>query len=244
MLTPGMNSIFLGPQTATQICLASLIWFFIVYKNSDNRFMYKTLIFTAFFILVFSPTLTISLIFIILLLLVGLYKSQKSLIRLSHISLSFILIGILLGYFLTMLYSRYGGIKTIINDLIIPQVFNISFLSYKEIFLGVKLDKVSQIFSVIEIAMIHHVVIYGIIGVSVFLSFVGYYLLKSYQKLSNLDVDQRAFYFASLLIVILFLLSNLHYQVMFQVGMMEIFSIHLAYIVSVSFRSQKMFTDH
>ena len=244
MSTPGMNSILLGPQTATQISLASLIWFFIVYKNLNNPFLYKTLICIALFILFFSPTLTISLMSIVLISIVGIYNAQKSLVRFSYISLSFILIGILVGYFLTMIYSRYGGFNVIINDLVIPQVFNMSFLSYKEIFLGVNLDKVSQQFLVTEIAMFHHLVIYGIIGVSLFLSFVGYYILESYQKLSNLDVNQRAFYLASLLIVILFLLSNLHYQVMFQVGVMEIFAIHMAYIVSLASRSNKMHTDH
>ena len=242
--TPGMNSILLGPQTATQISLASLIWFFIVYKNSDNPFFYKTLICIAFFILVFSPTLTASLMFLFFLFIVGIYLAQKSLIRMSHISLSFILFTILVGYFLSMVYSRYGGFAIIMDDLVVPQVFNISFLTYKGILLGLRLDRVTQLFPVAEIAMIHHIVIFGIIGVSVFLIFVIYYLIKSYQTINNLSADERAFYLASLLIVILFLFSNLHYQVMFQIGLMELFAIHLAYIVSLTFRSHKMPTDY
>ena len=70
------------------------------------------------------------------------------------------------------------------------------------------------------------------------------FLLKSYQIINSLDEVERRFYFASLLIMMLFLLSNLHYQVMFQVGVMEIFAIHMAYIVSLAFRSHKMPTDH
>jgi hypothetical protein len=143
-----------------------------------------------------------------------------------------------------MISTRYGGLGLIMKELIEPQVFIFNFFSYKELLLGVKLDKVLSITGVTEVAMIHHIVVFGIIGVLLFLSFVGYNLLKSYQIINNLDEVERRFYFASLLIVILFLLSNIHYQVMFQVGVMEVFAIHMSYIVSLAFRSHKTATNH
>ena len=242
--TAGMNSILLGPQTATQLSLASIIWLVAVYRYLDNPYFYKTLVCIASFVLIFSPTLTISFISVVLLILVGIYNIKKMLIRFSFIYLSITLILIVLGYFLTMISTRYGGLGLIMKELIEPQVFIFNFFSYKELLLGVKLDKVLSITGVTEVAMIHHIVVFGIIGVLLFLSFVGYNLLKSYQIINSLDEVERRFYFASLLIVILFLLSNIHYQVMFQVGVMEVFAIHMAYIVSLAFRSHKTATNH
>jgi hypothetical protein len=189
--------------------------------------------------LILSPTITSSLMFLIMLLAFGLMRIKHNLIRLDQIYISVIIIAILSIGFITMISSRYGGLDLIMDELIVPQIFNLSLLSYKEILLGLRLDEVAGLFQVTEVAMIHHIVIFGIIGVSVFIAFVAYNISISSSFINNLDTDEKSLYIASVAIVVLFLLSNVHYQVMFQVGLMEIFSIHLACIISIATRNRE-----
>jgi len=168
-----------------------------------------------------------------------LMKLKHNLIRLDQVYISVIIITILSIGFIAMIYSRYNGFNSIMDELIMPQVFNFSLLSYREILLGMRLDEVAELFQVTEVAMIHHIVIFGIIGVSVFIAFVAYNIIVSSSFINNLDIDEKSLYIASVAIVVLFLLSNVHYQVMFQVGLMEIFSIHLACIISIATRNRE-----
>ncbi len=237
--TAGMNSILLGAQTASQISLTSLIWFYSFYKLTSYPVFYKIMIVISISFLILSPTITSSLMFLIMLLAFGLMRIKHNLIRLDQIYISVIIIAILSIGFITMIISRYGGIDPIMDELIMPQIFNLSFLSYKEILLGLRLDEVAGLFQVTEVAMIHHIVIFGIIGVSVFIAFVAYNISISSSFINNLDTDEKSLYIASVAIVVLFLLSNVHYQVMFQVGLMEIFSIHLACIISIATRNRE-----
>jgi len=237
--TPGMNSILLGAQTASQISLTSLIWFYFFYKLTSYPIFYKIMIVISISFLILSPTITISLMFLIMLLAFGLMKLKHNLIRLDQVYISVIIITILSIGFIAMIYSRYNGFNSIMDELIMPQVFNFSLLSYREILLGMRLDEVAELFQVTEVAMIHHIVIFGIIGVSVFIAFVAYNIIVSSSFINNLDIDEKSLYIASVAIVVLFLLSNVHYQVMFQVGLMEIFSIHLACIISIATRNRE-----
>ena len=237
--TAGMNSILLGAQTASQISLTSLIWFYFFYKLTSYPIFYKIMIVISISFLILSPTITTSLMFLIMLLAFGLMKLKHNLIRLDQVYISVIIITILSIGFIVMIYSRYEGFNSIMDELIMPQVFNFSLLSYREILLGMRLDEVAELFQVTEVAMIHHIVIFGIIGVSVFIAFVAYNIIVSSSFINNLDIDEKSLYIASVAIVVLFLLSNVHYQVMFQVGLMEIFSIHLAYIISIATRNRE-----
>ena len=74
----------------------------------------------------------------------------------------------------------------------------------------------------------------------VFFAFVFFNIFKSMKFRSKLDSNEKLLYFASVAIVFVFVLSNIHYQVMFQVGLMEIFSIHLAYVISVLNNQNKL----
>jgi len=235
----GMNSILLGSQTASQISLISLIWFYCFRKLTSYPVFYKILMFISIAFLILSPTITVSFLFIVILAGFGIMKIRHSLIRLDQIYISVIVIGMLSFGFITMVSSRYGGIDSIMNELIMPQIFSLSLFSYEEILLGLELDKVAGLFQVTEVAMIHHIVIFGIIGVSVFIAFIAYNIFISSSFINNLDTNEKSLYIASVAIVVLFLLSNVHYQVMFQVGLMEIFSIHLAYIISIAYRNRE-----
>ena len=71
------------------------------------------------------------------------------------------------------------------------------------------------------------------------IAFIVYNLSKSFDSMKNLDTDEKSLHVASVVIVLVFLLSTVHYQVMFQVGLVEIFCLHLAYIISVATRKHE-----
>jgi len=237
--SPGMNSILLGSQTASQLSLISVIWFYSFLKSTSYPVFYKILMFIAISFLIVSPTITVSFLCLVILSGFGIMKIRHSLIRLEQFYLALIIIALLFFGFVTMVQERYSGLGYIIDELILPQIFNLSFLSYKEILLGVKLDKIADIIPVTEVAIIHHIVIYGVIGVLSGIAFIVYNLSKSFDSMKNLDTNEKSLHIASVVIVLVFLLSTVHYQVMFQVGLVEIFSLHMAYIISVATRKHE-----
>ena len=238
--TPGLNSIFLGSQSASQISLISLIWFFLFSVFVSNNFKNKLLILFSLLFLILSPTITAWFLFMVTLIFAGIFYLRKRIISAVIFYFAIILTIILSIFFIMMIYSRYDGFGAIFDSLILPQVFNFSFLNYKELFLGVNIEKASELFKVIEVAVIHHFAIFGIIGMFVFFAFVFFNIFESMKFRHKLDSNEKLLYFASVLIVFVFILSNIHYQVMFQVGLMEIFSIHLAYIISILNNQNKL----
>jgi len=238
--TPGLNSILVGSQTASQISLISLIWFFLFSIFASNNFRNKLLILFSLLFLILSPTITAWFLFIVTLIFAGIFYLRKRTISAFAFYLGIILITSLAIFFAILVYSRYDSFGAVFEKLILPQVFNFSFLNYQELFLGVNIEKASELFKVIEVAVIHHFVIFGIIGMLVFFVFVFFNILKSMKFRHKLDSNEKLLYFASVAIVFVFVLSNIHYQVMFQVGLMEIFSIHLAYIISILNNQNKL----
>lgn len=238
--TPGLNSILLGSQTASQISLISLIWFFLFSIFVSNNFKNKVLILFSLLFLILSPTITSWFLFLVTLIFAGIFYLRKRTISAVTFYLGVILIISLAIFFAILVYSRYDSLGAIFDRIVLPQVFNFNFLTYKELFLGVNIEKASELFKVTEIAVIHHFAIFGIIGVVVFFAFVFFNIFESMKFRSKLDSNEKLLYFASVAIVFVFVLSNIHYQVMFQVGLMEIFSIHLAYIISILNNQNKL----
>jgi hypothetical protein len=235
----GMNSILLGSQTASQLSLIALIWFYCFRKSTSYPVFYKILMFIAILFLILSPTITVSFLCLVVLLGFGFMKIRHSLIRIEQIYIALIIIAILSFGFVVMVNERYVGLDSIMSELILPQIFNLSFLSFKEILLGVKLDKIANIIPINEVAIIHHFVVYGVIGVLTAIAFIVYNLSKSFDSMKNLDTDEKSLFVASVVIVLVFILSTVHYQVMFQIGLVEIFCLHLAYIISVGTRKHE-----
>jgi len=238
LLSPaGMNSILLGAQTASQMSLMALVWFYRSYKSASHPILNKVLASVSFLFIVLSPTITTSFLFLIVLVVLGL--SSNNIIKFRTLLVSFFIISALSYYLLEMIYSRYNGFGYIVDELIMPQIHGFTNMSYNEIFFGISLDKLPDMFPITEIAMVHFFAIFGVVGVLLFLSFIAYYIFVSFSLINIIDGDEKVLYFRSLAIVLLFLLSCVHYQVLLQVGVMEIFSIHMACIISIVARNRE-----
>ena len=76
-----------------------------------------------------------------------------------------------------------------------------------------------------EIAFLNQFLTYGFLGIGVFYISIFYYIIRAlkYEKIMSLTPN--------ILVLVIFILGNIHYQVMFHYGVMELFALHLAYII-------------
>jgi hypothetical protein len=224
----GLNSIMMGGQTASQLSIIIFIWFFYKYRDSENR-EHLGLGLLAIIMLILSPTLTsavlllIALATIYLIYLKGfLYSPIKSFfwvyIVLFVTFISIYLIQELLTY-------KYVSLDNIYGEYVLPNLTGFGYFNLKEILFGISIERELELFGVGEIAFLNQLMKYGFLGVGVFYISIFYYVLRAIRLNSEGALTVNVF------ILFIFILGNIHYPVMFNSGVMELFILHLAYII-------------
>jgi len=227
---PGLNSFMMGAQTASQLSVIIFIWYFYRHKVDNNR-VYMILWMLSILMLFLSPSITsvillsISTAIIYFIYLNDVYK--KRIVNFYKLYILFIAIGLFV-YILMHLFSRHNGLESIFEDLIMGQLFGFSDWNYKEVLMGVSIERKDDLFKVSEITFLRHLSLYGFIGFGVFYISIFYYIFRA---LIVNGLDCRTILVPSVIILIVFIFGNSHYGVMLQSGAMELFSLHLAYII-------------
>ncbi len=227
---PGLNSIMMGAQTASQLSVIIFIWYFYRHKVDNNR-VYTILWLLSIFMLFFSPSITsvillsMSTVIIYFIYLNNIYK--KRIVNFYKLYILFIAIGLFV-YIIMHLLSRHNGLESIFEDLIMGQLFGFSDWSFKEVLMGASIERKDDLFKVSEITFLRQLSLYGFIGFGVFYISIFYYIFRA---LSVNRLDYKTILVPSIIILIVFIFGNAHYGVMYQSGVMELFSLHLAYII-------------
>ena len=232
----GLNSIILGPQTAPQLSIIIFIWFLYTYKLKGQI---KNLIisYIALLMVFLSPTITTTfmlLITFLILYLIHLKNTLKKEINDFYIIYVVITVSALLLYLLYFLLThKYNNLSLIYDNYFLKTIVGFGYFSLNEILFGVSLQRESELFSTTEIAFINQLLKYGVIGMSIFYGSILYYVLRAVQIRDSIAL------LPNLIIIGLFILGNTHYQVMFNLGAMELFSLHLAYIIFIGSNNKK-----
>ena len=224
----GLNSIMMGGQTASQLSIIIFIWFFYKYRDSENR-KHLGLGLLAIIMLILSPSLTsailllISLSTIYLIYLKGfLNRPIKSFfwiyIALFVTFISLYLIQELLSY-------RYVSLDNIYEEYVLPNLIGFGYFNFKEILFGISTERVLELFGLGEIAFLNQLMKYGFLGVGVFYISIFYYVLRA------IRLNSEGTLTVNVVILFIFILGNIHYPVMFNSGLINLFILHLAYII-------------
>lgn len=225
----GLNSIMMGSQTASQLSVIIFIWF--LHKNRiDSRQLYRVLSYIAIVMLFLSPSITSVLLFLISILIIYLLqfkgRMHQKIKHFYRLYVSFFIAFLLIFALIQILTFRYGSLDSIIQEYVVRNLNGFIYFDLQEILFGISLLREEQLFEVGEIAFLKHFLTYGFIGVTLFYCSVFYYMLRAYVK--NRDNPELR---SHLIVLMIFIFGNIHYPVMFNSGVLEIFILHLAYVI-------------
>jgi hypothetical protein len=144
---------------------------------------------------------------------------------------AFLIISSLTAYFVyEITVLRHQSIEHVVDNLILAHLSGFYDWSTLELFLGASYDKINSSFVTTEIMFLQQLALYGFVGVTLFYLSIVYYIVRIL-KLKTLMCNERLKLVPSIIIIIIFILGNVHYYVLFQAGVRELFSLHLAYII-------------
>jgi hypothetical protein len=224
----GLNSIMMGGQTASQLSVIIFVWCFYKFKDSEKT-KYLALGLLAVIMLILSPSLTSIFLLLIslgIIYLIHLKDFFNRKIKSFYWSYIVLLIAVISIYFmLELLTFKYVSLDIIYEEYILNNLVGFGYFDFKEILFGISVERENELFGVGEIALLNQLMKYGFLGVGIFYGSILYYILRvmRFQNITALTPN--------IVILFIFILGNSHYPVMFNVGVMELFILHLAYII-------------
>lgn len=224
----GLNSIFMGSQTAGQLSIIIFVWCFYNYKNSEKR-KYLALGSLAIIMLISSPSLTSVFLLIISVAIIYLIHLKdffnKKIKNFYWVYMILFISGLSVFIVLELLTYKYLSLDYVYEEYIFNNLVGFGYFDLKEVFLGIPVEKEYELFSVGEIALLNQLMKYGFLGIGVFYISIFYYILRA------LVSTNKKLLIPNIIILLIFILGNFHYAVMFNTGVMELFALHLAYII-------------
>jgi hypothetical protein len=238
----GLNSIMMGAQTASQISLIAFIWY--ASKNRVSRDKLNFLIITlAIFMFALSPSITAVFLTIIFAIIIGsiyIIKSYENELKNYYkLFISLALFLVILYFATNLLLFKHISFDHVINGLIMSHLEGFFTWDIFEILLGADIDTINNSFQTTEIHFFQHFALYGFIGISVFYLSIIYYCVRALSIYTYLDKDKLMLITSSIIIAI-FIFGEVHYYVMFQAGVRELFALHLSYIIYLGSRSPRI----
>ena len=224
----GLNSIMMGSQTASQLSVIIFVWYLYKYKVNEER-VYMAMAFLAVFMLFLSPSVTslfllfISIAIIFLIHLRSIFNEKIK--NFYKIYIVFFITLLLIYLLYKLLTYKYVSLDYIYEEFILKNVIGFGYFSFKEILFGISIEREVELFSVGEIYYLNQLLKYGFVGVGVFYISILYYMIRALRYRNVMALKPN------MVILAIFLLGNIHYPVMFNIGLMELFVLHLAYII-------------
>ena len=226
----GLNSIMLGSQAASQLAIIAYIWFIYSYKSSGKK-VEQFAAYLSVVMLFLSPSLTALLIISIVILimyLVHLKSNLKEQIKgFFRLYIGLIMSFLLIFALITMLEAKYNSINYIYETYVLEQINGFAYFSFREILFGLTYERELELFGLGEIAFLAHLVKYGFLGSVIFYGSILHYILRSTKTSFVTQLYPNIF------ILFVFILGNIHYPVMLYNGVMELFILHLAFIIHI-----------
>jgi len=229
-ITPsgGLNSIMLGSQIASQLAVIIFVWYLYKFKASDKK-KHLALGLLAIFMLILSPSFTsIILLFIsiVMIYLLNLTNNFKEKIENFYKIYLVLFVIVLLIYLLARLFTyKYVGLNYIYDEYIMKNLIGFQYFDLKEVLFGISIEREVELFKVVEISYLKQLIRYGFVGIGVFYISIFYYMLRAlrYRHITALVPN--------MMVLAIFVLGNIHYPVMFNMGAIVLFVLHLAYII-------------
>ena len=234
----GLNSIMMGSQTSSELAAVISIWSIYKYKTTEKRFYIFTIILSLLMIIL-SPSYTSIFLLTIGLTLYFLFevysKNKLNIYWLNFAPIFVVLFSYLMYEFLLVRYPDLNIFSTLFQE----HFVGFNYMTMKELLFGAHKLKIEGLFASSEFTLLTQVAKLGILGVTIFYGSIAYYMLLALTNTNATGKKERLTTIFILIIIVIFLLGNVHYRVMFQSGVRELFLLFLAYIMFMSNNSCK-----
>lgn len=227
----GLNSLMMaqqGGQTASQLAVIIFIWYLYKYKNNKDG-VNLSLALLAVLMLFLSPTIaSFFLLFISIVIIYLIYLKRilnKPIKSFLNLYVSIFIVCFVIYLLAKILTIKHTSLDFIYEKYILGSVTGFTYFNLKEILLGVSYERELELFKLGEISYITQLIKYGFVGVSVFYLSIFYYIIRAFSNKNIQAIVPNVF------IIGVFILGNAHYPVMLSLGVMELFVLHLAYII-------------
>jgi hypothetical protein len=198
----GLNSIFLGAQSASLFLVISFFWF--LRKGRENHHKIDYILSTlSVILLILSPTITGTMLFIIGCFLYIIIFNAGTKISLREIIL-LLVIFIFASFYIYFYIDIQHNFSFFMEDIVIQNINLISALELKQIIMGLG-SSYTNILITNEISLLALLLMYGIVGFTIFLFLFLFLPLEIGIKLSSPD---RVY----ILIILLLFISLMHYN--------------------------------
>lgn len=227
----GLNSLMMaqqGGQTASQLAVIIFIWYLFKYQNNkDGVNLYLALL--AVLMLFLSPTIaSFFLLFISIVIIYLMYLKRilnEPIKSFSKLYVSIFIACCTIYLLVKILTIKHTSLDFVYEKYILGSVTGFTNFNLKEILLGVSYERERELFKLGEISYVTQLIKFGFVGVGLFYLSIFYYIIRAFSNKNIQAIVPNVF------IVGIFILGNAHYPVMFTLGVMEIFVLHLAYII-------------
>lgn len=140
-----------------------------------------------------------------------------------------LVLGVYLLYMITI--TRHVSIDYVLEDLILAHLSGFYHWNLMDILFGATSDKVDSSFSTTEISFLKQLASFGLIGLLVFYSAIAYYLFR---LILHRGCNDKII-IPLVLILSVFVMGNVHYNVMFYTGFRELFSLILSCVIYMTY---------
>lgn len=227
----GLNSLMMaqqGGQTASQLAVIIFIWYLFKFQNNKDRInLYLALL--AVLMLFLSPTIaSFFLLFISIGIIYLLYLKtilNEPIKSFLNLYVSIFIACFIIYLLVKILTVKHTSLDFVYEKYILGSVAGFTKFNLKEILLGVSYERELELFKLGEISYVTQLIKFGFVGVGVFYLSIFYYIIRVF---SNKNVQAIV---PNIFIIGVFILGNAHYPVMFTLGVIELFVLHLAYII-------------
>ncbi len=234
----GLNSPFMGAQAASQMSAISFLWFFMIWASDRSR--YSHLFYWAALsltLLIISPSATI---IIALLLVVGVssvaylrYSKNTHFVTIKTIYSVLLIIILGLYFAFEFAFIRYQGLGDFFQIIVLEQLNVFDKISIMEILFGVRLEDLSNYIKggPGEIGILSQMLRVGIIGILIFGVFILYVMKPLAGIFKKIFIQKKYYILASVTTLLIYMLSDIHYEVIFRDGVIELFVLHLSLLL-------------
>ena len=234
----GLNFPFMGPQVASQMSAISFLWFIIIWYSDRNK--YSHLFYWAALsltLLVISPSATIiTALFLVVSVTSVAYLKYTHItnfvsIKSIYAAILIIIFGVYFAF--EFAFINYQDLGDIYKTIVLEQYNIMDKTSIMEALFGVRLEDLSYYIAGApgEIGILNQMLRVGIIGILIF----GVYILYITKPLAGvfqlIFVQKKYYILASVTTLLIYILSDIHYEVIFHDGVMELFILHLSLLL-------------
>jgi|SaaInlStandDraft_7_1057024.scaffolds.fasta_scaffold46075_2 hypothetical protein len=234
----GLNSSFMGAQVASQISAISFFWFFMIWASDRDRYSYLfywAMLSLALLIVSPSATIIIAFVLVIGLIPIACLKCSENTNFVTIKTIYSVFLIMIIGFYLVLEFAfiRYQDLGNLFQIIVLEQ-FNVFLkIDIMEFLFGVDLEDLNYYIEggPGEIGILSQTLRIGFIGMLLFGVFIFYVMKPLVGIFKQISIQESYYILAGVTTLLIHILSDIHYEVIFRDGVMELFILNLSLLL-------------